>query len=185
MEDLSNIKLKDITLGFLTNPLYHNIMNLKSEELLNNNNSNTHKEDIKFYRKRISALSKQFLKEESSNTALKKIHDDYVNAAISYLKMIDTKDIIQEQYNCEDLSNNVLDISDNDISLNDIMVNESNIAEANQQMMRKIINISNLDNYIIKKVQENDCIIPLKKEINLYTPELKIKGILKKNKKIT
>ena len=92
------IKMKDITLEFLTNPLYHNMINSKTSLT---NNSKLNKQDIKFYRKRIYALSKDLLKGESPNESLKKIHDDYVNAAIIYLKMIDTKDIIQEQYKNE------------------------------------------------------------------------------------
>jgi len=62
----------------------------------------------------------------------------------------------------------------------------SNVDDANQQMMRKIVNISNLDNYVIitnGNNTGNDYILPTKKEINLHTRELKTKGIIKKDKK--
>ena len=205
MEDIAEVnnplmlKMKDITLEFLTNPLYHNMINSKSG-LINNNKIN--KQDIKFYRKRIYALSKDLLKGDSPNESLKKIHDDYVNAAIIYLKMIDTKDIIQEQYKVDSSSNEIGDneIGDNEIlpdinninfsnemGSNEMGSNEStNVADANQQMMRKIVNISNLDNYvIITNVNNtgNDYTLPTKKEINLHTKELKTKGIIKKDKK--
>ena len=192
-------KMKDVTLEFLTNPLYHNIINSKSG-LLNNNKIN--KQDIKFYRKRIYALSKDLLKGDSPNESLKKIHDDYVNAAIIYLKMIDTKDIIQEQYenekkNIDTSQNEILpdinninfsnEMGSNEMGSNEMGSNEStNVADANQQMMRKIVNISNLDNYVIitnANNTGNEYTIPNKKEINLHTQELKTKGIIKKDKK--
>ena len=186
------IKMKDITLEFLTNPLYHNMINSK---LGATNSNKINKQDLKFYRKRIHALSKDLLKGDSPNDSLKKIHDDYVRAAILYLKMIDTKDIIQDQYKSEkkihDLSINEMDANEmladiNNINFsNEMGPNEpTNVDDANQQMMRKIVNISNLDNYVISKnTKENELILPTKKEINLHTPDLKTKGIIIKDKK--
>jgi len=206
------IKMKDITLEFLTNPLYHNMINSKLEAT---NSNKINKQDLKFYRKRIHALSKDLLKGDSPNDSLKKIHDDYVRAAILYLKMIDTKDIIQEQYKNEILPdiNNINfsnemgsnemgsnemgpnemgsnemgsnEMGSNEMGSNEMGSNETtNVADANQQMMRKIVNISNLDNYVISKnTQENELILPTKKEINLHTPDLKTKGIIIKDKK--
>jgi hypothetical protein len=186
------IKMKDITLEFLTNPLYHSIINSKLEAT---NSNKINKQDLKFYRKRIHALSKDLLKGDSPNDSLKKIHDDYVRAAILYLKMIDTKDIIQDQYKSEILPdiNNINfsnemgpnEMGPNEMGPNEMGPNETtNVAEANQQMMRKIVNISNLDNYVISKnTQENELILPTKKEINLHTPDLKTKGIIIKDKK--
>jgi len=176
------IKMKDITLEFLTNPLYHSSINSKLEAT---NSNKINKQDLKFYRKRIHALSKDLLKGDSPNDSLKKIHDDYVRAAILYLKMIDTKDIIQDQYKNEILP----DINNinfpNEMGTNEMGPNEpTNVDDANQQMMRKIVNISNLDNYVISKnTQENEVILPTKKEINLHAPDLKTKGIIIKDKK--
>ena len=188
MEDIAEVnnplmlKMKDITLEFLTNPLYHNMVNSKSG-VINSNKIN--KEDLKFYRKRIYALSKDLLKGDSPNESLKKIHDDYVRAAILYLKMTDTKDIIQEQYKNEIIPDiNTINFS-NEVGSNEVGSNETTrVDDANQQMMRKIVNISNLDNYVISKnTQNNDYVLPTKKEINLHTPSLKTKGIIKKDKK--
>ncbi len=213
------LKMKDITLEFLTNPLYHTMINSKSGLI---NTSKINKQDIKFYRKRIYALSKDLLKGDSPNDSLKKIHDDYVNAAINYLKMIDTKDIIQEQYKNEILPDiNNINFSNemgpngmgpngmgpNEMGTNGMGTNEmgpngmgtnemgtngmdpnesSNVDNANQQMMRKIVNVSNLDNYVIitnANNTGNEYTLPTKKEINLHTQELKTKGIIKKDKK--
>ena len=195
MEDIPEVvnplmlKMKDVTLEFLTNPLYHNMINSKSGLI---NNSKINKQDIKFYRKRIYGLSKDLLKGDSPNESLKKIHDDYVNAAIIYLKMIDTKDIIQEQYKNEICQNEICqneilsDINNINFDNDSAIVVGDNVADANQQMMRKIVNISNLDNYVnIKNGNNtrNEYKLPIKKEINLHTQELKTKGIIKKEKK--
>jgi hypothetical protein len=196
------IKMKDITLEFLTNPLYHSSINSKLEAT---NSNKINKQDLKFYRKRIHALSKDLLKGDSPNDSLKKIHDDYVRAAILYLKMIDTKDIIQDQYKNEILPdiNNINfpnemgpnemgpnemgpnEMGPNEMGPNEMGPNETtNVDDANQQMMRKIVNISNLDNYVISKnTKENELILPTKKEINLHAPDLKTKGIIIKDKK--
>jgi hypothetical protein len=173
------IKMKDITLEFLTNPLYHSMINSKLGE---SNSNKINKQDLKFYRKRIHALSKDLLKGDSPNDSLKKIHDDYVRAAILYLKMIDTKDIIQDQYKSE---KKIDEMDTNEMGTNEMGQNEpTNVDDANQQMMRKIVNISNLDNYVISKnTQENELILPTKKEINLHAPDLKTKGIIIKDKK--
>ena len=178
------IKMKDITLEFLTNPLYHNMINSKLGEA---NSNKINKQDLKFYRKRIHALSKDLLKGDSPNDSLKKIHDDYVRAAILYLKMIDTKDIIQDQYKSEKKIDEMgpNEMGPNEMGPNEMVQNEpTNVDDANQQMMRKIVNISNLDNYVISKnTKENELILPTKKEINLHTPDLKTKGIIIKDKK--
>lgn len=187
-------KMKDVTLEFLTNPLYHNIINSKSG-LINKNNSKINKQEIKFYRKRIYGLSKELLKGNSPNETLKKIHDDYVNAAIIYLKMIDTKDIIQEQYknenyqneNCQNEIVTNINFFNESTNVDDANIDDTNVADANQQMMRKIVNISNLDNYVIitnANNTGNEYTLPTKKEINLHTQELKTKGIIKKDKKV-
>ena len=75
----------------------------------------------------------------------------------------------------------------NEMVANEMGSNEStNVADANQQMMRKIVTISNLDNYVVVTNTNNtgnEYTLPTKKEINLHTQELKIKGIIKKDKK--
>ena len=101
--------------------------------------------------------------------------------------MIDTKDIIQDQYKSEKKIDEMgpNEMGPNEMGPNEMVQNEpTNVDEANQQMMRKIVNISNLDNYVISKnTQENELILPTKKEINLHTPDLKTKGIIIKDKK--
>jgi len=79
------------------------------------------------------------------------------------------------------------EMGSNVMGSNEMGPNEStNVADANQQMMRKIVNISNLDNYVVVTHANNtgnEYTMPTKKEINLHTQELKTKGIIKKDKK--
>jgi hypothetical protein len=82
------------SLTYLANPLYKQV--LKQQTQLKNKIS---KSDIKFYRKRISSITKEMLKGDiPDNSYIQSIYESYVNGLIKYFKMIDTRDIIQEQY---------------------------------------------------------------------------------------
>jgi len=85
---------KIASLMYLTNPLYQGILKQKNQP-----KAETKKADIKFYRKRISALTKDMLKGDiPDNTFIKTLYETYVNGLVNYFKMIDTNDIIQQQY---------------------------------------------------------------------------------------
>ena len=85
---------KVASLTYLTNPLYQKIMKKHTQPTKSNNKS-----DIKFYRKRITALTKDMLKGDiPDNNFIKTIYETYVNGLIQYFKMVDTSDIIQQQY---------------------------------------------------------------------------------------
>ena len=176
---------KNATLEYLTNPVYYNSVKKTSDKI----NNKINKEDIKFYRKRITSLTKEMLKGVFPNEPLKKIYEDYTSSIISHFKMVDTKDIIQQDYKLfNNESTNVLDI-DIDISINEF----STIEKANEQMLKKVINVSTLDNYVIKsgnKDNENNNennnknnSLPSKKNIDLHCPTLKTKGVVEKKKK--
>ena len=57
-----------------------------------------YKEDLKFYRKRIFALTKDYLKGHKKDKDLDKIFFEYSSACIEYFKFIDKSEIIQESY---------------------------------------------------------------------------------------
>jgi hypothetical protein len=166
----------NINLEYLTNPLYHQIIaktQLKKDDA---------KVDVKFYRKRIVSLFKEMVKGLNPNKSLKKIHDEYIHNMVLYFQDLDSKDIIQGQYNTytENKKDEDEDENENEKDEDDIF----NIKEANDCMMRQIMNVPNLDNYVIvnSSVNDNDVrVIPLKLEINLKNPDLKTKGV--KNKK--
>lgn len=179
----------NVTLKYLTNPYYQNVMTsrnnqtIKDNEMLNNESSVT-KEDISFYRKRIVALTKEMLKGTVPNKDIKKEHDEYVRHMINYFKMGDRNDILQKQYAAED--DNSKTEKDNAIDNDMIDISGIELEKVNELMMKKMIKIANLDDFVIianNKKENDDRIIPIKKEIDLKTPNLRIKGIKKKMKK--
>ena len=193
------------SLTYLTNPLYQQIIKQQKEIKAASNKS-----DIKFYRKRISSLTKDMLKGEiPNNDYIKHVYDAYVNGLIKYFKTLDTTDIIQKQYDntlpasgnpasAHDLvSSNHASVNDpasaNDpalahdlfaddlISTADLMIKE---VKMNDSLMRKYPGPTTLDNFVIKK--KNDSkevrIIPVILDIDLKEPSLKIKGVKEKVK---
>ena len=184
------------SLTFFSNPIYYGM--LERKKLCKKDNS----EAVKFYRKRIVSLFKDILKapDQIFTNEIKEFHTLFVNSAIRHFEMLDKKDIIQGQHAegtveaegtvaCDDtISDNAVacddTISDNTVAGDDTIGICSTIDEANDKMMRKIVTVANLDNYVIK--QDNSTneirIIPVKIDIDLKTPDLKTKGV-KKSKK--
>ena len=192
--DINIGKMEDnATLEFFTNPMYLSTLKRK----------NIYKEEvdvcekIKFYRKRIISLFKDILKgdEKPPTNEIKEMHNIYVRTIIKYFEQVDKKDIIQSQHLIENNENNeIYENNENDKSPEDILNemvcgNVETIDEANDIMMRKKIEIPNLNNYVIsvndKDVSGNNVrIIPHIIDINLNTPELKTKGVRPKKAKI-
>ena len=184
-------KMEDsATLEFFTNPMYLSTLkrkNIYKEEL-------DVCEKIKFYKKRIISLFKDILKgdEKPPTNELNEMHDIYVRTIIKYFEQVDKKDIIQSQHLIE--NNKYNEINENNKSPEDILnemvcENLETIDEANDIMMRKKIEIPNLNNYVIsvndKDVSGNNVrIIPHIIDINLNTPDLKTKGVKPKKAKI-
>jgi len=165
----------NITLNYLTNPNYHiGLAKKRKDDIILN------KEEVKFYRKRILALTRDMFKGEIPSQNIKKAHDNYVSTIIEYFKMIDKRDILQNEYMNDSTNNNEIN-ADNNLDL----INEAdNIREADECIMNKPIIKSTLDNFInSKQIKIQDTIPPpKKKQINLYTTELKKKGLKKKVK---
>ena len=175
---------KQASLLYLTNPLYQQIIKQQKE-----NKVSTSKSDIKFYRKRITSLTKEMLKGDiPDNTYVKHIYETYVNELIKYFKMIDTRDIIQKQYEEEqEQEDKTLDtILEEELEVIDnkkeITISSSSM---NNCMMRKIPNIPSLDNFVIKLNDESKetRIIPVILDVNLREPSLKKKGVKDKIKR--
>ena len=175
------------SLNFFSNPLYLSKINRK---LLINKTDN--KSNIKFYRKRITYLFKDIIKDgEAPTEELKEMFNRFVNTAINYFEIIDRKDIIQSVHHTmnENVTSDINDINDiNDIDDYDLIDTENlTIDKANDLMMKKTLQVASLSNYVISKHDNSNevRIVPLKLEINLKTPDLKIKGVkVKKGKSI-
>ena len=175
------------SLTYLTNPLYQQIIKQQKEI-----KSASNKSDIKFYRKRITSLTKDMLKGEiPDNSYIKSIYETYVSGLIKYFKMVDTSDIIQKQYNNEVIQNTAEHVSKENIESNmedDIStIKEVSIDKADDLLMRRISGPSTLDNFVIKVDNTNPDtrIIPVILDVDLKEPSLKKKGVKDKVKKYT
>ena len=169
-------------LEYLTNPAYFSIINKnnKSNTTLTNN-----KEDVRFYRKRIIALTKDMLKGIIPSTGLKEIHDDYVKSLITYFKIVDKTDIIQDQYDKEEEP--LTDLEDIDIQPSDIQkLDIQKYDNIDLQGFGLGGRAPSLNNYVVKTSTHPETrIIPVKLEVDINSVALKTKGIKPKKIKKT
>jgi hypothetical protein len=181
MDISNNIDL--ITLECLTNPGFYDKYNLKK-----NNPTKISKEDRKFYKKRIINETKKMLRNDFDTPALKQIFNEYVISLVDYFKIVDKRDILQEDYKnnptqdkefYDNVLDEILDISDNNLN-NLISPDQLLFKTANET--KKIT----LDNFVVKHNPPKENIIyPEQKEINLKESSLKTKGIKPKKIKST
>ena len=149
------------TLAFLSNPLYQMSIEKQNQDVPN-------KEEQKFYRKRILSLHKDMLRGIMPNKDIKQIHDNYVFTLINYFKMIDKKDILQEEYD--------------NLEIKSKEKNENfDIKKADTLLMEE--QIPTLDKFVKCIKYKDEPIPPKQKNINLKTDKLRTKGIKKKKSK--
>lgn len=175
---MSETFLNQVTLDCLLNKQLFN-KHIKSQKVKSIN-----KQEKKFYRKRIYTLFKELLvtKNEPSDLLpdVKYAYDNFIHSCIQYFKIIDNNDIIQSEHIITDISfniNNIENIMENN------MENISN-SEADKLLMRSIkLDIHTLDKYVKRTTtkKEEKIVLPIQKNINLQDPELKNKGVKKKN----
>lgn len=177
--------LNSITLEYFSNTgLYNKYVNkVDIDKCIN-------KSDKKFYRKRIINETKKMLKDEFDSNELREMFNKYIFSLINHFKMIDTNEILQKHFLEDNSQNNIIDISNNiDISNIEQLdeINISDISNCNPDELlfkKKDCKILTMDNFINVKQRKREKIdLPLKKNINLREPELKMKGIQKKEKK--
>jgi hypothetical protein len=155
--------INKITLEYLLNP---NMLIKNNQSFLDTKLD----KDIKFYRKRISQLTKDMIKGNYPNNDLQIIFQKYASELIYYFKQQDTKDIYQQEY--LDLSlNNIKDTNaelEHDIeSINNMLINSTNDSVPNLENFVKKISVNTSENHII----------PQKKNINIKDPKLRVKGV--------
>lgn len=156
------------------------------------------KSDKNFYKKRIINETKKMLKDEFETDTLREIFNKYIFSLINHFKIIDRNEILQKQLNDSsgsvtetnvniDFYNNKInsDISNN-LNNNENSIYITDISSCNPDELlfkKKDYKILTMDNFVNKKQKQREKInLPLKKNINLREPELKIKGIHKKKK---
>ena len=165
-EDLIN----QITLDCLINKeVYEKMHVFKKQRIVN-------KKDKKFYRKRVLNLTRELLLKKDDdyseiNPDIKYSFDNYIKTCIHYFKIIDNNDIIQEEY--KDFTSG----SDIQYDFNNTYDNEKD-----KLFMRTVKIPNGLEKFVkittTKKPEE--IILPKIKEIDLQEPNLRNKGIQKK-----
>ena len=167
---LSGSEVNRITLEYFTNPSYYENIGSTSKE------ANLEWErDVKFYRRRIMALTKDLFRGATADASLRSAFDDYVSSAIAHLKMLDTKDILQDEYSSLEAS-----------EIHNTMSCEldEEIGEANSQLMKIPQGGGTLDSFVVvtrPTSQQEDP--PKLKTVNLRDPKLKHKGVKRKKKR--
>jgi len=169
--------INQITLDCLINKeVYEKMHAFKKQKIVN-------KKDKKFYRKRILNLTKELLLKKDDdyseiNPDIKYSFDNYIKTCIHYFKIIDNNDIIQEEYKDFKPCFNI-QYDDNTYIEN---MNNTYDNEKDKLFMRTVKIPNGLEKLVkittTKKPEE--IIFPKIKEIDLQEPNLRNKGIQKK-----
>ena len=133
------------------------------------------KSEVKFYKKRIIQLTKDMMKGQHITNSVNKAHNEYMKSCVAYLRFLDTKDILQEEY--KDIPDQP-DISDDDVGgdPNNNLINPSYLHKQNK--IEDYLDVKKISN-----VPKSETYLPEKKDIKLKDPELKKKGVKKKKGK--
>jgi hypothetical protein len=173
----SDAFLNQASLDYLINTKQYKI------QLTSALNTKINKKDKKFYRRRILSLTKDLLSKEESEIIvspdIKYAFDNLVKTCVSYFKILDRNDIIQEDFN--DFNKGINEEIKEEKELSE---SEQFLKEENEKLLMRSVKMSthSLDNFIKIKMtkQAEELIIPQQKEINLKDPILKNKGVHKK-----
>jgi hypothetical protein len=143
------------------------------------------KKEKRFYRKRITAMTKDILNNNINNNVDSPIDDIIINAfntfarlCVSHFKFKDTMDTIQGDY--KDMVSGTI-INDT-ILFNDLDIMEDNkntLNEANKLFMKQVDKkIVTMDNFVIKtSPPQDEMMLPKTKDFNLKDPKYKKKDI--------
>jgi len=178
---MSEAFVNRVTLDCLLNKkMFNNHIRNQKLKLVN-------KEDRRFYKKRIFNLFKEIITNNEPQDLppdVKYCYDNFLHSAIHYFKTIDNNDLIQTEYSEYNISEDkALDSKMSCIDLSSESELSTNV-EADKLLMRTIkADIPTLDKYVTRTIikKKEEIIMPIQKEINLKDPNLKIKGIKKKN----
>lgn len=167
---LSEEDINRITLQYFTNPSYYGDVQPDNAVV-----EAARRKDVKFYRRRIVAMTKELFRNGTSCKSLQLAFDSYVNSAVAHLKMLDTKDILQKEYQGLEISQPSA-ISPQEASLR--------LEEANSRIMKTQQIGGTLDSFVTStKTIESEEVPPKLKTINLHDPQLKTKGVKRKKKR--
>jgi len=166
--------INNLTIEYLINPQ-------QLEKITCKNGDDNISNQIEFYNRRISNITKEMTKGIYQSESLKQIFLQYASSLIYHFKNIDKKDFIQEQYNnlnCQDFSNT----NKSNIDKTSVLLE---LSSENDVLTSKKKKKYNLDKFVkIKNPLQSKEIIPDLKVYDLTSPELKNKGVKVKKKKL-
>ena len=166
--------MDDATLAYLTNPVYF------SEITKHVGSPVSTDEDVKFYRRRLISLHKDLLNGQKINDTIDKAHAEFIHIAIAHFKRVDTEEILQKEYTKEE----DIDIFCDHCSANhsvDSYDFDSHIVANNQELLKKEVTLSTLDDFILStKPDVPETPPPHKRVINLRDEQFRHKGVTKK-----
>ena len=155
-------KNQKLDLLYLTNPNFMNKYN-KTQEI-----NSIDKDELKFYRKRILMLTKDYLRCNKENNTLDNVFNSYANSLINYFKFIDKKEIIQEDY--KDIKQKTQPL-DKSFKLND----------ENKKMMKQAkIATKTIKDFlpiVTKQRPQKKVVIPKKKHFDIKNEKFRTKGL--------
>ena len=181
MDNESNTNLTNINLEWLVDKSRYNkqLTDLKTQPI--------DKKDRRFYKKRVHELTRMMLNNEKPDrltSDVKNAFDNYLKNCVEYFKMVDTMDIIQEDYSGF-LGDTRKENADAD-SLRDTFSSKKNDDLITTRCFTIPKPLTLLDNFVtIKKTSQDKppIVFPIQREIDLTDPKLKIKNISKNNNK--
>ena len=180
------------TLEYLSNPVYHaEVFQTKSKH--NEANDTISRNDLKFYRKRISALSRDIMRGNTIqiNPNVKEAHDAYVKAAIQYFKNNDKSELLQKEYAVcdEEVERKGKQQQQQQHNRNTNINDAETIMDAANKTLfdtnTTTQNQNTLDNFVTTKTLKlaEPTKPPQRREINLKSPELRLKGVRRRKDK--
>ena len=160
-----DVSLNMIDLEYLTNRSF-----AKKNTSCTRGDKNAYDKDLKFYRKRIFQLTKEFLTGHYVNADLKNSFTNYSISCIKYFKFIDKADTIQGGYpldkNIKYQPTFVAPLSADHL-----------IMRATEPAIKKITDCMR----VISTKKPKKIFLPQSLNINLKDPKFRIKGVGKKN----
>jgi hypothetical protein len=159
---------------FMNKKNYDKFKNLKIPEV-----KKQEIQEKKFYKKRITNLTRQFMKFQENDYPdfLIRSFENYIRSSIEYFKMIDHSDSIQNEYIGLQSLEEVFE--EEEEQEQNIIVNPYQ-EEIKSLFMNKPTTNTLLDTFITIKKEKNSIPIniPQQKEINLSDPKFMVKGII-------
>ena len=152
--------MDEITLTYLTNPVYFSEMNRKDKPT-----EKSHA-DITFYRRRIISLFNELMDGGSANESVDNCARDFIHLAIQHFEQTDTNATLQEGYG--DVLNTIFE-EDADEEVDDVLFAASSHSQKTPT----------LDGFVISSEKKTLILPPQRKVINLREEHFRHKDIKK------